>query len=146
VKHMEYIEKNFLVFPIVFLYRHYIELRLKEIIKNGYLLNINNDNQIHYTKEHSIDKLWNETKKIIKEALQEQAKRYVAPLDKLIKEFSKVDPGSYCFRYPVDTKGVPLKFDISHINLRNLSEVIEGMANLLDEVSIGISENLGMGE
>jgi len=144
VQHMENIEKNNLVFPIVFLYRHYIELRLKEIINNGYLLlNIKNDNQIHYMKEHNIDKLWNETKNIIRKALQDQAKHYVEALNKLIKEYSKIDPGSYCFRYPIDTKGVPLKFDISHINLRNLSEVIEGMANLLDEVSIGISENLG---
>jgi hypothetical protein len=143
VKHMEYIEKNYLVFPIVFLYRHYIELRLKEIIKNGYSL-LNSDNQIHYTKEHNIDSLWNETINIIRKALQNQAKHYVDALDKLIKEFSKVDPSSYCARYPVDTKGIPFKYDISYINLRNLSKVIEGMANLLDEVSIGISENLGL--
>ena len=78
VQHMENIEKNNLVFPIVFLYRHYIELRLKEIINNGYLLlNIKNDNQIHYMKEHNIDKLWNETKNIIRKALQDQAKHYV---------------------------------------------------------------------
>jgi hypothetical protein len=145
VKHMEYIDKNYLVFPIVFLYRHYIELRLKDIIKNGYLLlNINKHNQIRYTEKHNIDTLWNETIKLIRKALQQQAKHYVDALDKLIKEFSKVDPGSYCSRYPVDTKGIPFKYDISYINLRNLSEVIEGMTNLLDEVSIGISENLGL--
>jgi hypothetical protein len=146
IKHMDYIDKNYLIFPIIFLYRHYIALRLKEIIKNSYsLLYINNNNnQIHYTEKHNINILWNETIILIRKALEHQAEHYVDSLGKLIKEFNKVDPSSYCSRYPVDTKGIPFKYDINYINLRNLSEVIEGMANLLEEVSIGISENLGL--
>ena len=135
-------DKNFLVFPIVFLYRQYLELRLKDIIKNGYLL-LNKDKQIHYTKKHNISELWNEAINLIKESFPNQSESHLETVDNLIKEFSKVDPGSYCFRYPVDTKGEPFKYDLSHINLRNLYEVIQGIANLIDGASIGISEDLG---
>ncbi len=54
-------QQDMLVYPIVFLYRQYIELRLKEIIKKGEAL-LSTFNDIPFG--HNIYDLWNKCKKI----------------------------------------------------------------------------------
>ena len=57
-------DQDFLVYPIVFLYRHYIELLLKEVIKNApYLI----DRELtiaerNHLDSHRLDLLWNDFK------------------------------------------------------------------------------------
>ena len=47
--------QHVLVFPIIFMYRHYIELQLKEIILNNWAyLDISED----FPTYHNIEKLW----------------------------------------------------------------------------------------
>ncbi len=140
VKNYEDFDKNFLVFPIVFLYRQYLELRLKEIIIIGYS-SLNKDKKIHFN--HDILILWYEVRKIIMELWPDQSEYELEAIDGLIKEFSRADPASYCFRYPEDKNRKTFHYDIMLINLENLSEVIEKIANIIDGASIGISEMSG---
>lgn len=51
----------------------------------------------------------------------------VEAVGELVIEFSKIDPGSYTFRYPTDRKGAPLKIDMDRLNLPRLREVMEGL-------------------
>lgn len=56
--------KDLLIYPIVFLYRQYIELRLKEIIRDGnQLLDIPEE----FPKHHRIDELWKQCRRILEE-------------------------------------------------------------------------------
>ena len=48
-------DQDFLIYPIVFLYRQYVELRLKEIIKEGLIL-LEEGNA--FPKHHKIWELW----------------------------------------------------------------------------------------
>ncbi|OEU56998.1 MAG: hypothetical protein BA871_14595 [Desulfuromonadales bacterium C00003096] len=130
-------DKDLLVYPLVFLYRHYIELRLKEIIRDGnQLLDISKK----FPKHHRIDELWKECKRILEEV--EVPSKDLEAVEECILQFTEKDPISMAFRYPTDKKDNLSLPGLSHINLRNLAEVITRIGSLLDSASDGISEYL----
>lgn len=130
-------KQDTLVYPIVFLYRQYIELRLKELILNGSRL-LGSPKRLR-KPDHEIDKYWLHCRKIFEKVWPEAPKDDLDDIEECIKEFSRVDPKSISFRYPKDKEGKPSIRGLSHINLRNLSEVIDRIASLLDGASTGIS-------
>ena len=46
---------------------------------------------------------------------------------RLVAEFATVDPGSFSFRYPVDTQGRPIELAHGYMDLSVLADVIEGV-------------------
>ena len=128
--------RHFLVYPIVFLYRQYIELRLKEIIRDGNQLL---DFPEEFPKHHMIDKLWRQCRRILEQVWPEAPAEDLDAVEKCIQQFSEKDPTSTAFRYPTDKDGNPSLPGLRHINLRNLSDVISRIASLLDGASMGIS-------
>jgi len=138
VKH-SHSEQDILVYPIVFSYRQYIELRLKEIIKSGN--EILNNNQ-EYPAVHCIDKLWERCKEILKkipEIIDEISSEDLSAGEKILRQFMKVDPTSQLFRYTTDTQGNKIPTDLKHINLRILSEGVGRLHLLLKKISTHIS-------
>ncbi len=122
---------DYLVFPIVFLYRQYIELRLKEIILIGNRLE---DREQGFPKHHRIDELWKHARPILE--------RYSAKKDDLdiveacIAELAKIDPDSDTFRYPVDRQGKKsIEAEQLLINLRHLQKVMERLGSFLSSSS-----------
>jgi len=127
---------NFLVFPIVFLYRQHIELRLKEIIRDGNRLL---DSPEDFPQHHRLDELWQQCRRILEQVWPEGSAEHLDGVEECIHQFSQVDPTSTAFRYPTDTNGKPSLPGSRHINLRNLSEVMARIGALLDGASTGIS-------
>lgn len=112
--------QHVLVFPIIFLYRHYIELMLKEIIMNNRaFLGISED----FPSYHNIDRLWEicrENFQKVDEAIDpqftkiEEYQKIVEAYDALeidLRKFTQLDPTSESFRYPVDKRGRPIVLD-----------------------------------
>jgi len=130
---------NFIIYPIIFLYRHYVELRLKEILKDGCpLLDESTDPPCH----HELTSLWRECRRIAERVWPNGD---AAPLDatgKIIGQIAEHDATSFAFRYPVDTKLKPTLPDLSCVNLTRFAEVIGKLANLLDAMSFGIEKLL----
>jgi len=105
-----------LVYPIIFLYRHFIELRLKQIILecNDFLrvpiikenekttLIFNNHKLIGLQGDQG---LWDICRNIIEELLPNEPRDELNAAEETISYFSKMDYESYNFRYPVDTQG-----------------------------------------
>ena len=133
--------QDILVYPLIFLYRQYLELRLKELIKSGSLLI---DKSQGYPKHHKIDELWKKCREILEEAYPEESSEDFDAVDKYIQQFSEHDPTSIAFRYPTDKKGKKSLPGITHINLRNFSEIMNNLASLLDAASVGISYYLDL--
>lgn len=131
-------QQDILVYPIVFLYRQYIELRLKEIIKKGSVLLVT-FNEIPF--DHNIDVLYKKCKEMLEEVCPKGSLIGLDVVNDFINQFIAIDPGSFAFRYPTDKKGKS-SLTIKNINLNNLAEVMRGMANTLDGASAGISELL----
>lgn len=130
-----------LIFPIVFLYRHYIELRLKNLLHDGHR---QLDKEYKQKPEHQLSKLWSKVRKILVELWPDGNKDDLAAFDSLIDQLEKVDPRSTTFRYPKDFDGNnSLKMDSSRVNLRNLEEVVGAMAIILEGSAAAISEYQG---
>ncbi|MFA4903939.1 MAG: hypothetical protein WC600_14495 [Desulfobaccales bacterium] len=141
VEHVKETSKNLnvLVFPIVFLYRHYLELQLKMIIKDGYdLLSMKKD----YSKCHKLDELWNDCKNILNQMWPEGDKEPLEAMDNYISQFCQVDPMATDFRYPVRRNGTDALESLDSINLSHLSDVINSIENFIGDIHEAISIEL----
>jgi HEPN domain-containing protein len=126
-----------IVYPIVFLYRQHIELRFKEVIREGLLLL---DEGQDFPKTHKLDKLWSLVKEIIEKVWPGEDTEEFGLIGHVVNEFSAIDPESMSFRYPEDRCGNNPLIDLAHINLRHLAEMIDEVYNFLFGVSAAISE------
>jgi len=125
-----------LIYPIVFLYRHYLELRLKEIIVAGQELL---DHPPDLKLIHGLDILWKSCPKIFDEVWPGSSKDELNAVEDCIMQFYKTDPQSMSFRYPATKDGQPTLPGLQHINIRNLQEVMGRISSLLEGGSTGIS-------
>jgi hypothetical protein len=100
--------------PIVFLYRHAVELYLKSISHWGNsLLRLNGKPIVPHKNiftEHRLMVLLKNVKPILKfqKALDNWRDSHFngfRDVEKIIEELEEFDPGSYSFRYPITTKG-----------------------------------------
>lgn len=130
-------DQDVLIYPIGFLYRQYIELRLKEIIREGRILL---EEGSFFPKHHRIWDLWCTAKKIsIKTFENENEPPNFDYAEHVIREFSQIDPNSFAFRYPTTKKGDKTLEGVTHINIRRLAEHIEELSKDLEGISTGIS-------
>ncbi len=130
-------EQDILIYPIVFLYRQYIELRLKEIIKEGSLLLEEGNN---FPTHHKIWDLWCIAKQIAFKAFEHgDDLPNMQHTEHVIKEFSQIDPDSCSFRYPTTKKGEKSLDGVTHINIRRLAIHIEELSRDIEGISNGIS-------
>lgn len=134
-------DQDILVYPLVFLYRQYIELRLKGLIKAG---NLVLDNPSKFPQHHKIDELWKQCRKILENVFPEESSEDFDAVEECIDQFSEKDPFSIAFRYPTSKEGEKSLPGVRHINLRNFSKIIASLASLLDSASMGISYYLDL--
>ncbi len=112
------------VYPATFLFRHYIELSLKGLI-GRVLIALEKDPEI--PMHHRINQLWLDLKKIYAELKPRDPifnEIVIDFIDEVIKDFSEYDPDSFANRYPVDKKGKETLDGVTHINIRQLGEVM----------------------
>jgi hypothetical protein len=122
---------SYLIFPVVFLYRQYIELRLKEIIFLGAKLRGGHEG---FPKHHRIDELWKHARPFIKE-MGSGLEEALQATDTCINEFSDLDPDGMAFRYPSSKDGKPHLPEWSVINIGQLYETMEKIGHLLDDAA-----------
>jgi hypothetical protein len=157
---------DILFYPIAYLYRHHIELRLKEIIELGnkrYDSDNTNDSIIKNYYIHNLKILWKYSRQIIDYNFSEISNHKV-DLDivgKLILELHKHDERSEGFRYHI-SRGVPKQAvagsckdkeepkqtlaGIDVVNVRNFIDVMDRLANFLYCISLDISEMISSTE
>ena len=132
-------DQDTLVYPIVFSYRHYLELRLKElIIRGNQLLGICEE----FPDIHDINKLWRLCRRILEKVWPEGPCEDLDTVEERIDQLWEKDPGSIAFRYPTDTAGRPSLPGLRQINIANMSTVMDKISSLLEGLSTGIYENL----
>ncbi|MFB2937891.1 hypothetical protein ACE1B6_21800 [Aerosakkonemataceae cyanobacterium BLCC-F154] len=125
-----------LVYPIVFLYRQHLELRFKEIIREGWLL-LNEGQDFPIT--HDLQILWGLVKKVIEKLWPDEEKTQEEGLiEHIVNDFSTLDGQSFSFRYPEDKEGNNPLAGLQYINIRHLSEMLKEAYNFLYGVSAAI--------
>lgn len=120
-----------LIYPVVYLYRQYIELRMKEIIIT---IQYCKGEQKHIPPTHKIEELWRRLKTGYASLDEPLTDETIQNAERLILEFADIDPQSMAFRYPVNLKGEKM-LSLTHINIRNFGEVMSRLACLLDALS-----------
>ena len=132
-----------MIFAIVFLYRHYIELKLKFIIREGnQLLDRPAVDLLRYG--HKIGKLWSDSRRIIEAVFEDEDR---APLDRvteIIEEFERDDPYATGFKYPEDTKRNRSLSELRHINVAQFSEAMDEVEALIEGAAEGVAYYLDM--
>ena len=115
--------RDFLVFPIIFNYRQFLELSLKyQLAIYGPSVGISPN-----WDSHNLDTLWSEFLALLEEYRTPDPDEADPIVGKIILEFAKIDPRSYSYRYPVDRKGKPIPVGYKDLDLRNLADVMHAV-------------------
>lgn len=131
-----------LVYPVFFNYRHYLELRLKEVVRYGISLEIltKDDELKKLLRSHALLRLWNKAKLVLEAVWPTGPKDELQVVEGHIGQFNQVDPKGEVFRY-LDGKGNFKKLP-DHISIRNLREIMEGVGNFFDGSTDGLADCL----
>ena len=130
-------DQDVLIFPIIFNYRHFIELSLKYLIATyGKLVNTEVNWKTHNLSEH-----WQTFIAVSNEYGMVDSDKSIAIAGQIVREFSTIDPNSSFFRYPVDRKGILLKINHEQIDFVRLQEVMNGLENFFNGCD-GYMDNL----
>jgi len=126
-------EPDYSIFPIVFLYRHYIELALKCLLVE---INISRRQRLEVRRTHDLHTLWAELEGAVG-GLPPSVRDHVADVRRSVDEISELDPSSESFRYPFDTEGTPILDQCQLIDLKTLRDSVnrfDGAYRFISEV------------
>jgi len=132
-------DQDLYIYPYCYLIRHFIEVRLKEIIDEGAkILGID----VNPTKgKHDLSILWKSAQTTLKEVWKGQTEPNEARIvEDIINELHSVDQMSDNFRYPIDKSGKPTLKGISIINFKQLVEVFVHVRLYFNSITDGLAE------
>lgn len=112
-----------LVFPIIFNYRQFVELSLKYLIATyGHTVGVEAQ-----WNTHDLGALWSTFLEVLNGYGHTDEEGTDAVVATIITEFARVDPRSFSFRYPVDTKGNLVNLAHQEVDLHRLADVMNGL-------------------
>lgn len=123
--------------PIVFLYRHHLELALKDLARQcGRLVGRDVALPVH----HRLNDLW----RLCIALLEEESPATIDTSEvqqttRLLDEFCRVDLTSETFRYPEDRDGNPWSCGLDEIDVDGIQDVVAKISLLLDCISTDLS-------
>ena len=140
-------------YPVVFCYRHAIELYMKGIIYDTIIILKfeNKDNLISkLIKSHDLMSLFNKFKQILVSLFPDDQSLLmeITKIDEFLEEFSIIDKESFSFRYPINNSGEPnfskaLLLNLESIKIRSnsilekfetISFMIEGIRSTVNDI------------
>lgn len=140
---------NTIGYSFFFLYRHYLELRIKELIRSGHAFFDEPAPKVTQ-REHNLNKLWNDHCKRLLGRIAEIEVGYIPPetqehfniVSFYLAQTMAYDPNSDAFRYPIDNKGNPHFSDskVKTLNTYNFENVMDWISFYLEGESTRIYE------
>jgi hypothetical protein len=140
--------QDFLVYPIVYLYRHHIELTLKSIINvAAFVVDYKlTEKDLDTLGRHDLAKLWQLARPLLNPTCELGGSPALPPddlegIDAYILQLHKHDPDGQRFRYSTTkskkARQLPsLPSDLKHINIRNFATAMEKLADYLDALDM----------
>ena len=138
VENAEELGVDLLVYPVMFLYRHFLEIGLKHdltVLKRYFR------EPLKLPPHHRLDILWQEVRSLMeKEWNTAMHTEYYDAIGDRITEFQQIDEQSYAFRYPVTKQNTSSLNSVSNIyeegkaiiNLMQVKEVVHEMAIFIE--------------
>jgi hypothetical protein len=118
-------DRDFLVCPIIFNYRQFLELSLKYMLAAfGRHVDVKPN-----WNSHDLTILWKDFAIMLERFGTEDPDNADPIVAEVVGQFSKIDPGSYSHRYPVDKKGEALPLALTDLHLPTLKDVMNAVSN-----------------
>jgi len=130
-----------LFMPIAYLYRHSMELKMKEIIRLGIRLElIEKDERLtDVLKDHNLHHLWNSVRIVVEAYWPDGSQNDLNAAERIVQEFHQIDKSGQILRYSKDQAGnSTLEKLPKSVQLTHLQEVFEAVFNLLDGCEAGL--------
>lgn len=124
--------------PILFLYRHYVELSLKAILID---LDELADILAKLPDKHLVLPLWKQVRDALLDFDPSQESDWLDRAEALIAELDQLDPQSFTFRYPVDKSGAVTLAPML-VNMEHVRDVMGELAIVLDGAGAYLSEHI----
>jgi len=145
--HENYRTVDVLVWPAIYLYRQYLELRLKSIMIRGSMLELYeegkyaNEEYMEFESGHNLYNLWNDCRTLLENFYSDpdtEDLEELKTMDKYIEEFSKFDENSYKTRYPAskpakNKESKPYNYEKRQFSLDNLKSVMDNIYSYLED-------------
>jgi hypothetical protein len=124
----------FAIYPVLFLYRHYIELELKGVMMAASkLLQVRHPD---FSADHDILSLWSKFKTMLPSG--HEALKNAANIERILKEMHLIDPRSVDTRYALKRNlinpSVPAPIEINVNNLRDTMDKLHTELGILEVV------------
>ncbi len=130
-------DQDYLVFPIVFSYRQYLELRTKDLLTRITNLLGRPIPVPTAMARHELSPIWAALAPLLVEVFGPDPQ--IGLIGDRIIEFDGLDQRSFAFRYPTTKSGaLSLPADLRWISLTNIRSTIEKMASSLDAWDMGL--------
>jgi hypothetical protein len=118
---------DLLVFPIVFLYRHAIEVSMKEVLQRG--LELEDDGHGPPSRHrHDLMALWRRTRALLMQIVPDDPYDGVDEIEAVITELHDLDERSMSFRYDDQEIGKTLH---GPVNVSMIGQTLGGVVNWL---------------
>lgn len=112
------------IYPLLFLYRHALELQLKLMLATARKLTGREPKDY---EKHPLMPMWSELRRLLGELTPEETDDQVVAVHDIIRQLHGFDPDSMVFRYATTRTGKKHLSDVTHINIRHLSEMLNSV-------------------
>ena len=130
-------KRDFLIYPILFLYRQFLELSLKEIIT--YAEELTDEGKSKRRDHHRLDGLWTQVEQLMTAVSDGSLHNEVTVIGNAVQQFASIDPTSQLFRYPEKKDGTPVAYPMARITLPTLRDEMGNAGTAIQMVTGGLS-------
>lgn len=133
--------------PIAYLYRHSLELKMKEIVRLGIKLELlKEDKKVpDVLGGHSLHQLWNLVRKIAEAYWPDGSQNDLNAAERIIQELHNIDKSGQSLRYSKDLSGKSTLEKLpDSVQLTHLQDVFQAIFNFLDGCEAGLDHAIEM--
>jgi hypothetical protein len=117
------------VFPVCYLYRHYLELKIKHLTSLAkFVLN----EEHTFLTGHELGDLWKECRPLLEKMMPDRSKAVFDTVGNCVDAFASFDFEGEYSRYPEDVQGRAWKQSVKDLSLQRMQDAISDVADLLD--------------
>ncbi|ENE37178.1 hypothetical protein ECP030229310_4869 [Escherichia coli P0302293.10] len=131
-------DQDFLVYPVLFLYRHHLELLIKQIIGLALALAEDPDKHQYKKDDHNLNNLWPLAQRLILEVDDSYRPSDFKIVKEVVKALHQADERATDFRYARRNDGTRSLEGIHYVNPRRFGEKMGEASDLLDGVDNGL--------
>ncbi|HKM81742.1 MAG TPA: hypothetical protein VJY15_12360 [Candidatus Acidoferrum sp.] len=127
------------VFPLCYLYRHHLELMVKQCTRTAnYVLHGNGG---YAAKGHDLTGYWKECRSLLERAMSSRWGTSFDKVEECIAAFS-FDFEGELFRYPEDVSHSTWEHSVEYLNLRKMLDSVSAASDLLDSMFLQMNEQI----